>query len=170
MTTRTSTHMILTREQEHSHDHSHDHSHEYSDEYSQENKNTIKDRKYHLKTYKKCFVGKKAVSWLVDQKISASRTAAVKCMQALLDAQLIHHVVDDHEFKDDYLFYRFREDEVAGGFDPVKLRDIGNMLRRTVEIRDRKWRLRIFRNCFIGKDAVDALVVAGAASSRDEVC
>ena len=31
-------------------------------------------------------------------------------LQILVRTDYIHHVVDDHDFKDDYLFFRFRQD------------------------------------------------------------
>ncbi|MEO1350093.1 MAG: mechanosensitive ion channel protein [Cyanobacteria bacterium J06635_15] len=70
----------------------------------------IKDRQFHLKTYRRCFVGSEAVDWLVSY-LSISRKEAVQLGQRLIDENWIHHVLDDQAFQDEYFFYRFRWDE-----------------------------------------------------------
>ena len=35
---------------------------------------------------------------------------AVELGQLLMNTDYIHHVVDQHNFEDDYLFFRFRQD------------------------------------------------------------
>jgi hypothetical protein len=71
----------------------------------------IKDRRYHLKVYANCFVGNDMVDWLLRKGEVDSRAEAVAMMQKLLENEVIHHVCDDHEFKDEKLFYRFRKDD-----------------------------------------------------------
>jgi len=71
----------------------------------------IKDRRYGLKSYSDCFVGLEAVDWLVRDH-DCSRQEAVEIGQLLVERGIIHHVVDRHSFKDEYLFYRFYVDEV----------------------------------------------------------
>ncbi|NEQ87860.1 MAG: hypothetical protein F6K26_50170, partial [Moorea sp. SIO2I5] len=39
------------------------------------------------------------------------REDAVTIGQILINRGIIHHVADDHPFRDDYLFYRFYLDE-----------------------------------------------------------
>ena len=70
----------------------------------------IKTRRYQLKLYKSCFVGKDAVDWLVSH-LNVSRSQAVAIGKKLVHKKVIHHVNDEHPFKDDNLFYRFYEDE-----------------------------------------------------------
>jgi hypothetical protein len=66
----------------------------------------IRDRKHRLRSYKQCFIGKALVSWLLEHGYAADRAAALA-----LGRQLpLQHVVDEHEFKDEDLFYR-----VVGG-------------------------------------------------------
>ncbi|XP_074641696.1 DEP domain-containing mTOR-interacting protein-like [Tubulanus polymorphus] len=77
----------------------------------------IKDRKYHLRTYKCCFVGFETVDWLLHHGESDNRETAVAVMQLLLENGIIHHVCDDHQYKDEYLFYRFRLDD--GTYPPT---------------------------------------------------
>lgn len=67
----------------------------------------VKNRKYHLKTYKKCFVASDAVSWMVNTLGLRTRARAEEMGQKLVEAQLIEHVVEPQPFKDKYLFFRF---------------------------------------------------------------
>jgi hypothetical protein len=75
-----------------------------------ENGIEIKDRRYHLKTYSKCFIGSQAVKWLI-RTLEIPKSEVLKLGQNLIEQKIIHHVTDDHDFKDDYLFYRFYIDE-----------------------------------------------------------
>ena len=70
----------------------------------------IKTRRYQLKLYQRCFVGSEAVDWLTKH-LNISRPKAVAVGQKLVDQKVIHHVNDEHSFKDEPLFYRFYEDE-----------------------------------------------------------
>jgi len=69
------------------------------------------NRKYHLRTYKNCFVGREAVDYFIKKGYAADRQAAVAFGDNLLRKHYFHHVVLDHSFKDDYYFYRFLQDE-----------------------------------------------------------
>ena len=70
----------------------------------------VKTRRYKLKLYHRCFLGSEAVTWLAE-KTKLSRQDAIKLGQKMIDKGFFHHVVDDHQFKDEELFYRFNEDE-----------------------------------------------------------
>ena len=76
----------------------------------------IRDRKYGIppKTYARCFVGSEAVERLVAEGIAGDREDAVKIGNMMLNAGVIHHVLDAHAFKDEKLFYRFLSDEDHG--------------------------------------------------------
>ena len=66
----------------------------------------IKNRWYHLKCYKDCFVGSELVAWLMKNR-SLNVKEAIALGQNLLEHKVIAHVCNDHTFKDDFLFYRF---------------------------------------------------------------
>ncbi len=70
----------------------------------------ITDRRFRLTVYPNCFVGSDAVTWIVKTQ-KATREAAVRLGQLLVDRGIFHHVTDEHPFKDENLFYRFYEDE-----------------------------------------------------------
>jgi pyruvate/2-oxoglutarate dehydrogenase complex dihydrolipoamide dehydrogenase (E3) component len=76
----------------------------------------IRDRKYGIppRTYRKCFVGSQAVEKLVDEGIAGHVEDAVRIGNMMLNAGVIHHVLDAHEFKNEKLFYRFLSDEDHG--------------------------------------------------------
>lgn len=68
----------------------------------------IKDRKYHFKTYKKCFVGSDMVDSMVYAGLVQTRQEAVSLGRAIQHRlKWFRHVTGQHSFKDDKLFYRF---------------------------------------------------------------
>ncbi|CAL8312009.1 unnamed protein product, partial [Gadus morhua 'NCC'] len=72
----------------------------------------IRDRKYHLKTYRQCCVGTELVDWLVQQSACVhTRSHAVGMWQTLLEEGVLNHVDQELGFQDKYLFYRFLDDE-----------------------------------------------------------
>ncbi|KFV84856.1 Rap guanine nucleotide exchange factor 4, partial [Struthio camelus australis] len=72
----------------------------------------IRDRKYHLKTYRQCCVGTELVDWMMQQSPCVhSRTQAIGMWQVLLEEGVLNHVDQEHHFQDKYLFYRFLDDE-----------------------------------------------------------
>ncbi|KAM7017391.1 rap guanine nucleotide exchange factor 4 isoform 4-T4 [Passerculus sandwichensis] len=72
----------------------------------------IRDRKYHLKTYRQCCVGTELVDWMMQQSPCVHlRTQAVGMWQVLLEEGVLNHVDQEHNFQDKYLFYRFLDDE-----------------------------------------------------------
>ena len=70
----------------------------------------IADRRHLFSTYPRCFVGTEAVDWLMRRE-DLSRAEAVQLGQRLVERGIIHHVLDEHPFRDGALFYRFYEDE-----------------------------------------------------------
>ncbi|XP_054642618.1 rap guanine nucleotide exchange factor 4 isoform X2 [Dunckerocampus dactyliophorus] len=75
----------------------------------------IRDRKYHLKTYRQCCVGTELVDWQMQQNSCVqSRLQAVGMWQALLEEGVLNHVDRELSFQDKYLFYRFLDDDEEG--------------------------------------------------------
>jgi potassium efflux system protein len=73
----------------------------------------VADRRHRLAFFRRCFVGREAVDWLVAHE-GLSREDAVAVGQRLVALGVLHHVLDEHPFRDGALFYRFRDDEVGG--------------------------------------------------------
>ncbi|KAI3357719.1 hypothetical protein L3Q82_016125, partial [Scortum barcoo] len=77
------------------------------------NPGLIRDRKYHLKTYRQCCSGKELVDWLMKQNEGLqSRSQAVGMWQVLVDEGILVHVKHELNFHDkDTQFYRFQDSE-----------------------------------------------------------
>ncbi|MEO0012475.1 MAG: hypothetical protein RLZZ535_864 [Cyanobacteriota bacterium] len=70
----------------------------------------IKTRRHKLMLFQRCFLGNEAVDWIVAQ-VKVSREDALILGQKMLDKGIFQHVSNEHQFKDEPLFYRFNEDQ-----------------------------------------------------------
>lgn len=50
------------------------------------------------------------VDCLIRMREATDRQSAVAVGQLLVDTDYVHHVVDEHNFEDGFLFFRFRLD------------------------------------------------------------
>jgi hypothetical protein len=66
----------------------------------------IRDRSYFWSTYKDCFVGEDAVTWMVETGVAGSITEALDIGNQLQTLGFLEHVVQEHQFKNKPLFYR----------------------------------------------------------------
>jgi len=71
----------------------------------------IRNRKYHLRSYENCFIGKDFVKFLVEKQFAQNVIAAVDLGRKLVEYDVIHHVTDDHHFENGDNFYRYLSDE-----------------------------------------------------------
>uniref|UniRef100_A0A7S4KMY7 DEP domain-containing protein n=1 Tax=Paramoeba aestuarina TaxID=180227 RepID=A0A7S4KMY7_9EUKA len=71
----------------------------------------VKNRTWHLKTYKRVFVGQKAVLWLIENGHAKTIEEALNLGNEMMENHIFHHVTYDHSFKNEELFYRFLEDD-----------------------------------------------------------
>ena len=115
----------------------------------------IGDRSYHLQNYPQCFVGSRAVGWIVRQ-FHRSPAEAVALGQALGVLGLLVHVSHDHPFLDDHLFYRLAVSEAA---DRLELATAFDTVRGTngVQVNDRSHLGKRYTACWVGAEAVDCL-------------
>jgi len=137
----------------------------------------IKDRRHKLKTYPRCFVGSEAVEWM-KAKLNISTTDAIQIGQKLIEAKWIHHVTNEHQFENDYLFYRFSETKLSENADSqdrsalaidldnlvAKMRNIGG-----VKIKDRRHKLKTYPRCFVGSEAVEWIAAKLNISTTDAI-
>ena len=70
----------------------------------------IKTRRHKLKLYQRCFLGNEAVDWIA-KKVKVSREDAIVLGQKMIEKNVFQHVTNEHQFKDEPLFYRFNEDQ-----------------------------------------------------------
>ncbi|KAH0619135.1 hypothetical protein JD844_018831 [Phrynosoma platyrhinos] len=75
----------------------------------------IKDRDYHLKTYKSVIPASKLVDWLIAQGDCQMREEAVVLGVGLCNNGFMHHVLEKSEFKDESQYFRFHADEEMEG-------------------------------------------------------
>nr|XP_033819761.1 phosphatidylinositol 3,4,5-trisphosphate-dependent Rac exchanger 1 protein isoform X2 [Geotrypetes seraphini] len=75
----------------------------------------VKDRDYHLKTYKSVVPASKLVDWLIAQGDCQTREEAVALGVGLCNNGFMHHVLEKSEFKDESQFFRFYADEEMEG-------------------------------------------------------
>ena len=76
----------------------------------------VKNRRYKLKKYKRCFIASEAVDFMVQSGWATSRDDAVELGRELQDKfNLFEHVVEPHKhrFKDDYLFFKFNASQTG---------------------------------------------------------
>jgi hypothetical protein len=72
----------------------------------------VRDRVYRLKTYKACFVAREAVDFMLRAGLAESQEEAIQLGRLLeTKCDLWHHVCNDHAFKDEYLFFRFSDND-----------------------------------------------------------
>lgn len=141
--------------------------------HSEEEPPMIRDRRYHLRMYPCCFIGRDVVDWLMKNSDANSRAGAVQCMDILLENGVIHHVVDDHHFKDEMLFYRFRRDDntVVKNSDLDVIYKGCDIYYRAKNEDSHLIKLRpchdfVFRNCFTGYELVDWLIQKSEVPDR----
>ena len=63
----------------------------------------IKDRKFRLKTYKRCFTGRAATALFIKRRYAMNEEDAVILGNAMLAAGVFFHVTKDHDFKNEEL-------------------------------------------------------------------
>ncbi len=127
----------------------------------------IGDKRYRLRVYSKCFRGDQAVDWLMSE-LSLTRPQAVRMGERLHAHRFIRHVLDEHDFADAELFYRFVElaaiklpgDAQAAEVSEHELRELIHGMRGSEGPRfgTHYHGLVQYPDCFDGRDAVTWLV------------
>jgi len=69
------------------------------------------DRRWLFKTYAKCFIGHEAVQWFINNKFVTNNEDAITLGNLLMKEKVFAHVTRDHVFKNENLYYRFKEDD-----------------------------------------------------------
>ena len=83
----------------------------------------VRDRFYHFKRYKKCFVARDAVDVMIKNNLCETREDAVDLGRKLeFELKLFRHVVNEHFFEDKYLFFEFVDDNDDDGEDGEQAR------------------------------------------------
>nr|XP_035920526.1 phosphatidylinositol 3,4,5-trisphosphate-dependent Rac exchanger 2 protein isoform X4 [Halichoerus grypus] len=75
----------------------------------------IRDKDYHLRTYKSVVMANKLIDWLIAQGDCRTREEAMIFGVGLCDNGFMHHVLEKSEFRDEPLLFRFFADEEMEG-------------------------------------------------------
>ena len=90
----------------------------------------VRDRFYHFKRYKQCFVARDAVDVMVKNNLCQTREDAVDLGRKLeFELKLFRHVVNEHFFEDKYLFFEFvddKDDDEEVGGDQTRIQEETN--------------------------------------------
>ena len=127
----------------------------------------IRDRMYHLRSYRQCFVAREAVDWMV-RELGVSRAEAVRIGRRMVALGWVHHVLDEHDFDDAELFFSAAVQSQAAPVSPPvdDLRQALRALDGGVPLRTYRRGLLVHRRCASGRRVVDWLV-ARHEVSRD---
>lgn len=117
----------------------------------------VRDRLFHLRLYRKCFVGREAVDWLV-RHAQVSRAEALRLGRSLVALGCLKHVLDEHDFHDGEYFYAVMSDTAHDTPQPVAadLRETLHGLDGPVQADHARGLLR-HRRCLRGSDLVSWL-------------
>jgi len=126
------------------------------------------------KKHKDTFYGRDAVNFIVAHGLAEDRVAAVDLGRTLArEFDLFEHVKGEHEFKDRKHLYRFKyEGEILPmevlELNKSKLTVIAKAFVANVKVEEHRKDLIVFKNTFVGSEAVEFLVNSEIASSRKE--
>ncbi|MEL6495853.1 MAG: hypothetical protein AAFQ41_12155 [Cyanobacteria bacterium J06623_7] len=132
----------------------------------------VKDRQHNLSTYPQCFIGSELVDWLMTHR-ELLEAEAIALGQNLLEHDLISHVLRDHDFKNEFLFYQF-QDASTPELPTLSLGEataLAQELQKNgkLTIKNRRHRLNSYKQCFIGSELVDCLVTNHNASVAEAI-
>ncbi|MBN3309670.1 PREX2 protein, partial [Amia calva] len=101
----------------------------------------IRDKDYHLRTYKSVVLANKLIDWLIAQGDCRTREEALILGVELCDNGFMHHVLEKSEFRDEPLLFRFFADEEMEGSNtkhkPMKhdLKIVENVIAKSLLIK-----------------------------------
>jgi hypothetical protein len=112
----------------------------------------IADRRWRLHDYPRCFVGSQAVEYLMHS-LRRPRQEALALGQALGTLGLLVHVVQEHPFLDQDLYYRLAWSDALDGIAADALwRSAEQVLPAITSTRS--YRGKDYAHCFVGDEAV----------------
>lgn len=116
-----------------------------------------------FRLHQNCFLGSDAVKFLVEKKLAVDERDAVLLGRKLLRNGLFRHVTNERDFKNEKELYRFTQDDedvqpvgmvFAADLDDEEALEVVEVLRNNLVIKNRRRKLLLFKNCFVGSDAV----------------
>lgn len=135
-----------------------------------------------LTVYPDCFVGCDAVKEIMTLKLAETEEDAIEFGQVLMAKCIIRHVENAPLFTNDGEYFQFtlnyktlqREsplNDTAYHYQddaevPFQLK--AELLESRLEIKDRKWHLKVYPKCFTASDAISKMMQLRLASDRGE--
>mmetsp|Transcript_8429 Transcript_8429/g.25324 ORF Transcript_8429/g.25324 Transcript_8429/m.25324 type:complete len:519 (+) Transcript_8429:306-1862(+) len=138
---------------------------------------SVCNRRHRLKVYRNCFLGCDAVRYFLESGTAIDERDAVLLGRRLLREGFFRHVTNEHDFKNEKHFYRFAGDDqdiqpvgkvFAADLDEFEARQIVEEMRFHLSIRDRRRGVKVYKRCFVGKDAVALFLTKVIASNVAE--
>ena len=130
------------------------------------------------KKYRDCFVGSDAVEILMTLGKFQTRYQALAVGRLLQDNKNMFECVNSpkvYQLEDDKrLFYEFTLNTTAGTTRPkndallINLEEKMRAFQRGVKVKDRSYRLTTYKQCFVGKEAVDLMMRQKMGTTRQE--
>ena len=119
----------------------------------------FRDRMFHLRSYRHCFVAREAVDWLV-RELTVTRAEATQIGRRLVALGWMRHVLDEHDFDDAELFFSAAVELQAAAVSPPvdDLRQALRALDGGVPLGAHRRGLLVHRRCTSGRRIVDWLV------------
>jgi len=89
----------------------------------------VRNRWYRMRRYPRCFVASEAVTWL-QTHLGVTRERAVRVGERLTAMGQIEHVMEEHDFKDEYLFFHVRPSLFDQNAHAGRLPDVALVIER----------------------------------------
>jgi hypothetical protein len=138
----------------------------------------INDRTYRLRSYSQCFTGRDAIDWLTEH-YAMSRAQALRVGELFVAKGWIEHVSQEHDFEDNFLFYRVPQGEASEArgvgnaslmaLNQISLNELTQRMRLAGAVPQKdhyRWLMKI-PSVFSGREATD-WISANYALSRNE--
>jgi hypothetical protein len=125
---------------------------------------------YKYSVDKECFNCEDAVDFLVTSGLASTRLDAVHIGQALeRKFDFFHNVMlDQHgqKFQDARLFFSFEREKSDAW--KGELQSVRAAFQSNIKVEDRTYHLKVYKDCFTGKDAVDCMLALGVTTTRQD--
>ena len=143
----------------------------------------VRDRRYRMRIYMRCFKANELIDVMILHGFCKSRSDGIILGLKLQKYGHLHHVLDEHEFQDAKLFFRWFNDEAnilgryfksdnAGSEKSKTMQQTSRIqegiftslhidyialaknMKKDLIVRDRSYRGKVYQHCFIARDAV----------------
>ena len=120
---------------------------------------------YKYSVDKECFKCDEAVDFLITSGLASTRLDAVQIGKALGECGFFHNVMEhSQKFQDARLFFSFageKSDTWRGDLLSARADFQSN-----IKVMNQKYHLKVYKDCFTGKYAVDCILALGITTSR----